>query len=249
MRALFEAEVPFHTTLNAGGVELVLEPAASGGRKEAPPFHGIIGTDPAIRHLIEMIRRVAPSTAAVTVLGESGTGKELVAQALHAASTRLDRAFIPVNCAAISRELIESELFGHEKGAFTGALNVHKGAFEEADGGTLFLDEIGELPLELQAKLLRALESGEIKRVGASRPTERSTCASSAPPTATCSPRCARASSARISTTGSAWSPCTCRRCAAATSDLLALAEHFLERFTPRGQRLAFTPAAIERLG
>ena len=110
---LFEAEVPFHTTLTAGGVELVLEPAASGGRKEAPPFHGIIGTDPAIRHLIEMIRRVAPSTAAVTVLGESGTGKELVAQALHAASTRLDRAFIPVNCAAISKELIESEPFGH----------------------------------------------------------------------------------------------------------------------------------------
>ena len=118
----------------------------------------------------ELIERVAPSSAAVAILGESGTGKELVARALHECSQRADKPFIPVNCAAISKELIESELFGHEKGSFTGAANARKGAFEEADGGTLFLDEIGELPLDLQAKLLRALESGEIKRVGASRP-------------------------------------------------------------------------------
>jgi transcriptional regulator with GAF, ATPase, and Fis domain len=123
-----------------------------------------------MKSLVELIDRVAPSTAAVAVFGESGTGKELVARAIHSQSNRAAAPFIPVNCAAISRELIESELFGHEKGAFTGALNARKGAFEEADGGTIFLDEIGELPLELQAKLLRALESGEIKRVGAPRP-------------------------------------------------------------------------------
>src|SRR5690606_4130754 len=139
---LFEGEVPFHTALTAGSTELVLEPAPEKGQEDAAPFHGIIGADPAIRQLTGIISKVAPSSAAVTILGESGTGKELVAQALHAASHRHARPFIPVNCAAISRELIESELFGHEKGAFTGALTVRRGAFEEADGGTLFLDEI-----------------------------------------------------------------------------------------------------------
>jgi transcriptional regulator with GAF, ATPase, and Fis domain len=113
---------------------------------------------------------VAPSGVAVTIFGETGTGKELVAHAIHARSTRRDRPFIPVNCAALNKELIESELFGHEKGAFTGADRARAGAFEEAHGGTLFLDEIGELSPELQAKLLRVLESGEVKRVGSSKP-------------------------------------------------------------------------------
>jgi transcriptional regulator with GAF, ATPase, and Fis domain len=120
--------------------------------------------------LFELIDRVAPSGVAVTIFGETGTGKELVARAIHSRSQRRDRPFIPVNCAALAKDLIESELFGHEKGAFTGADRARTGAFEEASGGTLFLDEIGELPLELQAKLLRALESGEIKRVGSSKP-------------------------------------------------------------------------------
>ena len=168
---LFEAEVPLHTQVHIGETDVVLEPATT-ARKDAPPaWQGLVGADPAMKLLIDLIERVAPSSAAVIILGESGTGKELVARAVHARSPRAERPFVPVNCAAISKELIESELFGHEKGAFTGAVGAHKGAFEEADGGTLFLDEIGELPLDLQAKLLRALESGEIKRVGASRPS------------------------------------------------------------------------------
>jgi transcriptional regulator with GAF, ATPase, and Fis domain len=123
-----------------------------------------------MRQVFEMVERVAPSEVAVTILGETGTGKELVARAIHARSPRRESPFIPVNCSAIAESLIESELFGHEKGAFSGADRLRKGAFEEANGGTIFLDEIGELPLDLQPKLLRTLELGEVKRVGASRP-------------------------------------------------------------------------------
>jgi transcriptional regulator with GAF, ATPase, and Fis domain len=123
-----------------------------------------------MRQVFEMVERVAPSDVAVTILGETGTGKELVARAIHHRSARREAPFIPVNCSAIAESLIESELFGHEKGAFSGADRLRKGAFEEANGGTIFLDEIGELPLDLQPKLLRTLELGEVKRVGASRP-------------------------------------------------------------------------------
>ena len=132
--------------------------------------HGILTRDPQMRLIIDQARRVAASDATVTIFGESGTGKELFARAIHDASPRRHKPFIPVNCAAFSKELIESELFGHLKGAFTGAASDRKGAFEEAEGGTIFLDEVGELPLELQAKLLRVLESKEIRRVGSSRP-------------------------------------------------------------------------------
>jgi len=117
-----------------------------------------------------MIARVAPSTSTVLISGESGTGKELVARALHRESPRADAAFVPVNCAAIPEQLLESELFGHEKGAFTGAVARRTGRFERADGGTLFLDEIGDMSLVLQAKLLRALEEGSVERVGGDRP-------------------------------------------------------------------------------
>ena len=119
-----------------------------------------------MQHVRRLIAKVAPTNATVLVLGETGTGKELVARALHDQSLRAEMPFVPVNCGALPENLIESELFGHRKGAFTGAEEHRTGLFEVANGGTLFLDEIGELPKTMQAKLLRFLESGEIRRVG-----------------------------------------------------------------------------------
>lgn len=130
------------------------------------PVTGIIGSSPLMMNLFGKISKVAPTDATVLIQGESGTGKELVARALHTQSRRKDAPMISVNCAAIPETLIESELFGHEKGAFTGAASLRLGLVEAADGGTLFLDEIGELPLEAQARLLRVLQEGEIRRVG-----------------------------------------------------------------------------------
>ena len=131
------------------------------------PVAGMIGSCSAMRLLYERIRKVAPTESTVLVLGESGTGKELVARALHEQSGRAAAPMISLNCAAIPDSLIESELFGHEKGAFTGAGSARQGLVEAATGGTLFLDEIGELPLEAQARLLRVLQEGEIRRLGA----------------------------------------------------------------------------------
>jgi two-component system nitrogen regulation response regulator NtrX len=130
----------------------------------------MIGASPAMDRVREMIARVAPTDARVLVTGESGTGKELVASAIHAQSARRDRPFIRVNCAAIPRDLVESEMFGHEKGAFTGATDRRIGRFELAHTGTLFLDEVGDLGAEAQAKLLRAIEAKEIERVGGAKP-------------------------------------------------------------------------------
>ncbi|HTO92388.1 MAG TPA: sigma-54 dependent transcriptional regulator [Candidatus Sulfotelmatobacter sp.] len=130
----------------------------------------ILGESPAIRALIESIRKIAPSQARVLIHGENGSGKELVAAAIHALSKRAGGPLVKINCAAIPKDLVESELFGYEKGAFTGAMQSKKGRFEQADGGSLFLDEIGELSAEAQAKLLRAIESGEIEHVGGTRP-------------------------------------------------------------------------------
>ena len=126
----------------------------------------MIGTSAPIQKIFHDITKVAPTKAGVLITGESGTGKELIARAIHRLSPRMDEAFVKVNCAAIPRELIESELFGHEKGAFTGAQTKRRGFFEQAHGGTLFLDEIGDMDLVAQAKVLRALQSGEISRVG-----------------------------------------------------------------------------------
>ena len=137
----------------------------------APEFHEIVGRCEAMRRLVTRARRVAPRSEPVLLLGESGTGKELFARAIHAASLRKGKVFQAVNCGAIAHDLVESELFGHEKGAFTGAGNARAGYFETATGGTLFLDELGELPLSGQAKLLRVLQEGEVTRVGASRVT------------------------------------------------------------------------------
>lgn len=129
----------------------------------------IIGRSPQMRHISEQIAVVAPTNATVLILGESGTGKELVAREIHKASSRRDGPMVRVNCAAIPRELFESEFFGHIKGAFTGALRDRVGRFELAHSGTLFLDEVSEIPLELQGKLLRAIQEGEYERVGGNR--------------------------------------------------------------------------------
>ena len=128
---------------------------------------GILGRSAPIRAMQEIIATVAPTEATVLITGESGTGKELVARALHCASARAEKPLVTVNCAALAENLLESELFGHEKGSFTGADRRREGRFAQANGGTLFLDEIGEMPLPLQSKLLRALQQGEVQRVGA----------------------------------------------------------------------------------
>ena len=132
----------------------------------------IVGRSPSMQDLLDRIVRVAPTDATVLISGESGTGKELVARALHVASRRGERPFVPVNCAAITETLLESELFGHAKGSFTGATRARRGLFEEANGGTLFIDEVGETSPGFQAKLLRALQEGEIRRVGESTPVQ-----------------------------------------------------------------------------
>jgi two-component system response regulator HydG len=129
----------------------------------------IIGTSPVMLRTLELVRQVAPSTATVLIYGESGTGKELIADAIHHGSPRRERACIKVNCAALPEQLLESELFGHERGAFTGAVARKEGRFELADGGTLFMDEIGDISSAMQAKLLRVLQSGEFERVGGTR--------------------------------------------------------------------------------
>ena len=132
--------------------------------------HELVGSGAAMKKLMAQIERVAASETRVCILGETGTGKELVARAIHEKSPRRENAFITLNCAAVPAELIESELFGHEKGSFTGAAGRHLGKFEQAEGGTLFLDEIGDMPLSMQAKLLRVLEEGEVERVGGEKP-------------------------------------------------------------------------------
>src|SRR5690606_31281564 len=126
----------------------------------------ILGKSQAIKNILDIIDKVAPLDTRVLITGENGTGKELVARAIHAKSSRKDKAFVEVNCAAIPNELIESELFGHEKGSFTGAFQQRIGRFELANKGTIFLDEVGDMSLQAQAKVLRAIEDGKIERVG-----------------------------------------------------------------------------------
>jgi PAS domain S-box-containing protein len=167
-RAFFDDEGRF-----AGGIELLIpdrspapEGAAASPATEATSFHGLVSRDPAMLRVFQTIRNVAETEATILVRGESGTGKELVARAIHAESHRRDKPFVAVNCAALTPTLLESELFGHVRGAFTGAVRDRAGLFEEADGGTLFLDEVAELSMEVQAKLLRVLEERAVVRVG-----------------------------------------------------------------------------------
>lgn len=135
-------------------------------------FSGMVGKNPKMLQVYQLIEKVAPTNASVLITGESGTGKELVAKAIHVNSPRESRPFIAVNCAALSENLLESELFGHEKGAFTGAVAMRKGRFELADSGTIFLDEVGEIPLALQSKLLRVLQEKTFERVGGGKTIE-----------------------------------------------------------------------------
>jgi DNA-binding NtrC family response regulator len=150
--------------------ELMIENLALREKISSKGQGRIIGESPGIRSVLEMIDKVAPTPTPVLITGESGTGKELVAAEIHAKSSRASKPFIVINCAAVPENLLEAELFGHEKGAFTGAVQKKPGQFRLADGGTLFLDEIGELPLALQAKLLRAIENGEFLPLGGNRP-------------------------------------------------------------------------------
>jgi len=163
-----ELEARLAPLLEGGEVIHFPSPPPEAGDAAAPP--GLIGSSPAFTRLFETLARVAPTDSTVLITGESGTGKEVVARTLHHAGPRRDRPFVPVNCAAIPEHLLESELFGHERGAFTGAVASRKGRFERSDGGTLFLDEIGDLSLVLQAKLLRVLEERVIEPVGSEHP-------------------------------------------------------------------------------
>jgi formate hydrogenlyase transcriptional activator len=129
-------------------------------------FEQIIGSSPALKQVLELVETVAPSDSTVLLLGETGTGKELIARAIHGRSRRKDRTFVKLNCAAIPTGLLESELFGHERGAFTGAITQKMGRLELSDQGTLFLDEVGDIPIEIQPKLLRALQEREFERLG-----------------------------------------------------------------------------------
>ncbi len=135
-------------------------------------FEGIIGSSPKIEAIVQKLQQIASTDVSVLILGESGTGKELVAKAIHNNSQRKEKVFVPLNCAALSEGILESELFGHEKGAFTGATYTRKGRFEHANGGTLFLDEVGDIPLDTQVKLLRVLEERQVNRIGSNDPIE-----------------------------------------------------------------------------
>jgi len=164
-RAFFDADGQF-----AGALEFLQPQAATAPitnlHDDSDSFHGILSRDPIMKEAIKIIRNVAETEATVLIRGESGTGKELVAHALHLESPRRQRPFLAINCAALTPSLLESELFGHVKGAFTGAVRSHAGLFQRAHGGTLFLDEVAELPLELQAKLLRVLQEQSFIPVG-----------------------------------------------------------------------------------
>ncbi|MCK6408959.1 MAG: sigma 54-interacting transcriptional regulator, partial [Thauera sp.] len=173
-----------HTPRGEEYVNIELSPVRDGGGEvmwfieKMEPMHvargvsdhrALIGRSPPFRHMLELIARVAPSDASVLLQGESGTGKELLASAVHEASRRAQGPFVVVDCSGLPETLFESEVFGHERGAFTGAVEARKGRFEQANGGTLFLDEIGEISPSFQAKLLRVLQEGEFERVGGSR--------------------------------------------------------------------------------
>jgi len=219
-----------------------------GQLREFGRFGRLVGRSDAMQKVYELIERVAPTDAGVFVTGESGTGKELVAETVHRLSRRRAGAFVAVNCGAMAPTLIESELFGHEKGSFTGADRRRIGHFESADGGTLFLDEITEMPQELQVKLLRVLETGAVTRVGASEVTPvnvRTIAASNRDPSAAVAKGQLREDLLyRLNVFPIELPPLRARG-----EDLALLAEHFLEQVNSReSTRKRFTPRALARL-
>ena len=213
-------------------------------------FGSIVGGSRPMQTVYDLVAKVAPTEAAVFVLGETGTGKELVAQTLHDMSRRAKQAFVPINCGAVSPTLIESELFGHEKGSFTGADRSHRGHFERAHQGTLFLDEITEMPVELQVKLLRVLETGRVLRVGANEPVQvdvRVIAASNRPPQQVVAEGKLREDLYyRLNVF-----PITLPLLREREDDVALLAEHFLEELNKAAKDTppkAFTKAALDRL-
>jgi len=216
--------------------------------RQAHGVSALVGQGETIEELRARIRKVAPSEATVLIQGESGTGKELVARAIHAHSRRVDRPFVPVNCAAISETLLESELFGHAKGAFTGATRTRRGLFEEADGGTLFIDEVTETSPAFQSKLLRALQEGEVRRVGESNPVKvdvRIVAATNRDlATEVEAGRFRQDLFYRLNVVSLRVPPLRNR-----LEDIEPLAMHFLERIGRRSQRLhVLTPSAVAHL-
>jgi len=208
----------------------------------------IVGRAACLRELLERVMRVAPTDATVLLSGESGTGKELIARALHAASRRAGKPFVPVNCAAITETLLESELFGHARGAFTGATRARRGLFEEASGGTLFIDEIGETAPGSQVKLLRAIQDGEIRRVGESLPVKVNVRVIAATnqnlAVAVAEKRFREDLFYRLNVVPLRVPPLRERR-----EDVPLLAAHFLESYAQRtGERKTLTPAALQKL-
>jgi two-component system response regulator AtoC len=211
-------------------------------------FGHILGSSPPMQKLYDQLGRVAPTSATVLVVGESGTGKELVAQTLHDLSRRKKAPFLPLNCGAVSPQLIESELFGHEKGSFTGADRQHKGYFERANGGTLFLDEITEIPQELQVKLLRVLETGAFMRVGTTTPISSDVrilaATNRSPEGAVADGKLREDLYHRLNVFPIAMPPLRDR-----TSDIELLAQHFLDVLNKQeNTSKSFTPAAIAAL-
>src|SRR5690606_10165907 len=167
------AELRVHEALGLAGVQIFIEPAPARPRApaaETSPREGVVVRDPVMAQLYAVLEIVAMSPLRVLVLGETGVGKDVFARTLHAKSPRAGRPFLALSCAALAESTLEGELFGYEKGAFTGATHAKPGLFEAADGGTVFLDEIGELPASTQVKLLRVLESGEVLRLGSRAP-------------------------------------------------------------------------------
>jgi Nif-specific regulatory protein len=209
---------------------------------------GVIGRSPALHAVLDKVRRVAKSRSTIMLRGETGTGKEMVANAIHNLSPRKNGPFIKLNCAALSESVLESELFGHEKGAFTGAVNQRKGRFELASGGTLFLDEIGEVSTSFQAKLLRVLQEGEFERVGGTRTIKvdvRLVCATNRDLEAEVAKGAFRADLYfRLAVVPIFLPPLRERR-----DDISPLANEFLSRFNhEHGTQLSLTPAALAML-